>query len=150
MSLISHTLEPLVAAVEANTSLDAPADRLQKLAAAIPAGPVRDALSRTAIGHPLHPLLVTLPIGAVVSAIAFDLTGSHRDASRRLIGYGILSAVPAAATGLSDWGDTEGAERRVDLVHSMSNTVGLALLTGSWLRRRGGGGVGCWRWPASA
>lgn len=45
MSLILYTLEPLVAAVEANTSLDAPADRLQKLAAAIPAGPVRDALS---------------------------------------------------------------------------------------------------------
>lgn len=86
VSLISHTFERPVAAVEANTSLDAPADRLQKLAAAIPAGPVRDALSGTAIGHPLHPILVTVPIGAVASAIALDLTGGDRDASRRLIG----------------------------------------------------------------
>ncbi len=65
-----------------------------------------------------------------------------RDASRRLIGLGVLSSLPAAATGLSDWGDTQGAERRVGLVHAASNTVGLALLTGSWLRRRGGGSGG--------
>src|SRR6476646_4157711 len=140
MSLISQTLERLVAAVETNTTLDAPADRLQKLTGAIPAGPVKDALSGTAIGHPLHPVLVTIPIGAVASAIALDLTGGDRDASRRLIGLGILSALPTAATGLSDWGDTEGAERRVGLVHAASHSIGLALLSASYLSRRSGGG----------
>ncbi|MEO7745611.1 MAG: Rieske 2Fe-2S domain-containing protein [Actinomycetota bacterium] len=140
MPLLSQTLERLVAAVETNTSLDAPADRLAKLTGAIPAGPLKDTLSGTEVGHPLHPVLVTVPIGSVASAIVLDLTGGDRDASRRLIGLGILSSLPAAATGLSDWSDTEGAERRVGLVHAASNTVGLALLTASWLSRRGGGG----------
>ena len=86
MSLMSQTLERLAAAVETNTSLDAPADRLQKLTGKIPAGPLKDALSGTAIGHPLHPMLVTVPIGAVASAIVLDVTDGDRDASRRLIG----------------------------------------------------------------
>ncbi len=85
-------------------------------------------------------VLVTVPIGASRAPSSSTSTCGDRDASRQLIGLGILSSLPAAATGLSDWSDTEGAERRVGLVHAASNTVGLALLTASWLSRRGGGG----------
>jgi nitrite reductase/ring-hydroxylating ferredoxin subunit len=56
-----------------------------------------------------------------------------------LIGAGILSAVPTAATGLNDWSDTIGAERRIGAVHATANVVALSLYAASLLARRSGG-----------
>lgn len=59
-------------------------------------------------GHPLHPALVSVPIGAWVASFLFDL-GSHLDhatalatGSRWLIGLGVLGAVAAAMLGALD------------------------------------------------
>jgi uncharacterized membrane protein len=60
-------------------------------------------------GHPLHPALVALPIGAWVASFAFDLA-SHLvsdpaalvEGSRWLIGLGVLGALVAAAVGFLD------------------------------------------------
>ena len=140
----SPLLELLAGALERATLLDPPADLLQRLTRRLlPGGPVKDLLSGTPIGHPLHPALVVVPIGSVVAAAALDVTGGDRAASRRLVGLGIVSAVPAALTGLSDWADTGGAERRLGLVHAVSNTVGLGLLAASWIARRAAAG-GAW------
>ncbi len=78
----------------------------------------RPARSRTSCrasssGHPLHPVLVTVPIGAFTSAVVLDLTGRQQSAARTLVGLGLLSSVPTALAGLTDWSDTRGAERRV-------------------------------------
>lgn len=140
MPMLPDLLERLTGAIETSTALDRAAELGQKVSSLIPQGPVKDLLSGTYIGHPLHPVLVTLPIGAFTGALALDVTGDAV-ASRRLIGLGLLTSVPTAATGLSDWGDTQGAERRIGLVHWASNVVGLGLLTASYVsRRRGGGG----------
>jgi nitrite reductase/ring-hydroxylating ferredoxin subunit/uncharacterized membrane protein len=141
----SPLLELLAGALERATVLDAPADLLQRLTSRLlPTGSVKDLLSGTPIGHPLHPALVVVPIGSVVGATVLDVTGGDRSAARTLVGLGIVSAVPAAVTGLSDWADTGGAERRLGLVHAVSNTVGLGLLAVSWTARRAatGGGWG--------
>src|SRR5205085_6077319 len=60
-------------------------------------------------GHPFHPLLVTVPIGAWVTSIVFDIlsrTADHgADFARGaywLIGIGIVGALVAAAFGLMD------------------------------------------------
>lgn len=39
----------------------------------LPAGPVKDLLSGTWLGHPAHPLLTDVPIGAWTSAVLLDL-----------------------------------------------------------------------------
>ena len=60
-------------------------------------------------GHPFHPILVTVPIGAWVASIVFDLV-SHRSGESEvfvkgafwLIGLGILGALAAAVFGLLD------------------------------------------------
>lgn len=140
MPTMSALLERVADAIENATILDRPADLGQKLTGLVPAGPVKDALSGTPAGHPLHPVLVTVPIGAFVGASMLDATGGDPDASRRLIGFGLATAVPTAAAGLSDWGDTVGAERRVGVAHALSNTVALGLLAASWLNRRSGPG----------
>jgi nitrite reductase/ring-hydroxylating ferredoxin subunit len=138
-------------AVESATVLDAPAKALAGVVtSAIPAGPVKDALSGTWLGHALHPLLTDLPIGFWTSAWMLDIVGGKRSATaaRTLVGLGILSAVPTAVTGASDWGDTMGEERRVGLVHAAANTVALTAYVVSYVeRRRGRRGKGIlWGW----
>src|SRR4051794_21269874 len=99
-------LERLADTLEKATALDRPVGAVQQVTGKLPPGLVKDTLSGTQIGHPAHPLLVTLPIGAFTWATVLDLTKGDERAARRLIGLGILSAVPTALTGLSDWSDT--------------------------------------------
>jgi nitrite reductase/ring-hydroxylating ferredoxin subunit/uncharacterized membrane protein len=104
---------------------------------------VRTLLSGTELGHPAHPMLVNLPIGFWTSAMLLDFTGvSQRKAARRLVGMGILTALPAVASGWSDWLDTEGAESRVGLIHATSNATALGCYSLSWWTRRRGGNAG--------
>ncbi len=111
-----------------------------KVAGVIGHGPVKDVLSGTWTGHPLHPVMTDLPIGFWTSSFMLDLVGgkSSAAASQRLIGLGILSAVPTAAAGLSDWSDTLGEERRIGTVHAVANVAALWLYVLSWLARRAG------------
>ncbi|BDH58202.1 DUF2231 domain-containing protein [Tsukamurella sp. PLM1] len=104
---------------------------------------VKNALSGNWLGHQLHPLLTDLPIGAWVMASAVDLTVGAQGAAaaRRLVGLGILSAVPTAAAGASDWSDSYGGDQRVGLVHGMVNLAATAMHTWSWVEREGAGGA---------
>jgi nitrite reductase/ring-hydroxylating ferredoxin subunit/uncharacterized membrane protein len=139
-----HRLATEIGKVEA---LDAPATRLlDALSGVVRPGRVRDVLSGTFLGHPLHPLLTDLPIGTWVSALVLDLTGGPQaaPAARRLVGVGVLAALPTAASGYLEWADSaraRAATRRVGLVHATANVTALSLFGASWLaRRRGGGG----------
>lgn len=102
--------------------------------------PVRNLLSGTALGHPAHPLLTDLPIGAWSMATLLDLVGGRaaEPAADLLVVTGMATAVPTAATGLNDWSDTHGAARRVGQVHAASVNIGLALYTASFVARRRG------------
>ncbi len=60
-------------------------------------------------GHPLHPMLVTVPIGAWVASLVFDIgsqivgrPGSLSDGSLWLIAIGVLGALAAASIGFLD------------------------------------------------
>src|SRR5689334_2451839 len=101
---------------------------------------VKDFLSGTWLGHPLHPPLTDLPIGFWTSAVALDLFGGKksRRAAQRLVALGILSAVPAAVTGETDWSDTEGEDKRVGVMHAALNTAALLTFTSSWRARHRG------------
>jgi nitrite reductase/ring-hydroxylating ferredoxin subunit/uncharacterized membrane protein len=141
-----RTLRPLdtmVEQIEASAALDPLAAKLNALLRkVIPHGPVEDVLSGTPAGHPLHPALVAVPIGAWTSAGILDLLGDD-GAARRLIAIGCVSAVPAAASGATDWLSTDGAERRVGLVHALLNYGALTAYGLSWFsRRRGARGHG--------
>jgi nitrite reductase/ring-hydroxylating ferredoxin subunit/uncharacterized membrane protein len=108
---------------------------------------VKDLLSGTWLGHPLHPLLTDVVVGAWTSSFLLDLVPGRktRKASDRLVDIGILAAVPTALSGLSDWSDTYGARRRVGLVHAAANLATLYLyLNSSWARKRGRRMRGWW------
>jgi len=110
----------------------------------LPAGRLKDALCGTWMGHPLHPVAVMVPIGSWTSASLIDLAGNGagRAGARRLVGVGVLSALPAVLSGLADWSDTEGSEQRVGVSHAALNSVALVLYGASWWARRRPGPAG--------
>jgi nitrite reductase/ring-hydroxylating ferredoxin subunit len=110
---------------------------------------VRNLFSGTDLGHPLHPVLTDLPIGAWVMSALLDAAGGSaaEGAADLLVAAGVVTAVPTAAAGLNDWSDTTGPETRVGLVHAAVNTTALSLYLASVVarargRRRGGKALG--------
>lgn len=121
-------------------------DRLDRLAKPVAAAVneltassfAKNALSGTWIGHPLHPALASIPLGAWVSASVVDLTGGPGGANvaRRLVALGVVSAVPTMAAGASDWSSQYGREQREGLVHGMANGAATVLQAASCCLRR--------------
>jgi nitrite reductase/ring-hydroxylating ferredoxin subunit/uncharacterized membrane protein len=137
-------LDELVGRIEHASSLDRAANAVAKVVGpALRPTAVRDVASGAAIGHPLHPVLVAGPIGSWLAASYLDLFGraASRHAARKLVGLGTVLAVPTAATGLRDWLDTSGAERRVGVVHAAFNVTAVSAYAASWLARGRGRSV---------
>ena len=95
-------------------------------------------------GHPFHPILVTVPIGAWVASIVFDILSRTADDGAAfargaywLIGIGIVGAAAAAVFGLLDLlgipSDTPA--RRVGLTHMVLNVLVLAAFVASFIWR---------------
>jgi uncharacterized membrane protein len=125
--------------LEGDHRLDAGAGALQAVAGAVVSSPgVADALRGTWLGHALHPLLTDFPLGAWMSASFLDLFGGPeaRRPAQRLVGFGLLAAVPTAAAGLAEWQSTTAGPRRVGVVHAAVNTTATLLYGASWLARR--------------
>ncbi len=106
-------------------------------------------LQGTWIGHPLHVILTDIPIGAWTAGLVFDLLDliSSNDAfpvaADTSITIGIVSAIGAAVTGISDWQDIDPPARRIGLVHAALNVGSVGLFTTSlFLRRRPSRGWG--------
>jgi len=131
--------------------LDRPGYRLEHtlgfaLAACGSAGErIGNLLHGTWLGHPLHPLVVALPTGAVATTVALDVAAvlpGHasglREASRVSLGVGIITSLAAATTGVNDWQYTQEQSRRVGIVHGALNAVATALYVLSWCDRRRG------------
>jgi uncharacterized membrane protein len=125
--------------LEDASALDAPVRFVQPLADALLADKTRAAvLQGRWLGHAVHPLLVMMPIGSWTSATVLDLVGgpgSHA-AAQRLVATGLLAAGPAAITGWAEWGPAEQREKRVGVVHALSNVTAVAVFAASWRARR--------------
>lgn len=132
-------LEKIVTRIESADGLDAVATPLgNAISRLVQPTTVRNLLSGTWLGHAVHPVLTDVPIGAWSMATLLDLAGGKaaQPAADLLVGVGVLTAVPTAATGLHDWSDTMGAESRVGVVHAGANVAALGLYAGSLLARR--------------
>ena len=140
--------ETAIETIERQDWLDVIADRLQKaVTGAFQAGGdagrrVRDFLHGTWLGHPLHPALTDVPLGAWTTALVLDAATSRDNgtaqAADAAIGIGIVGAVGSAVTGLTDWQHTTGGDRRVGMAHAMLITTALTLYIASVALRRSG------------
>jgi nitrite reductase/ring-hydroxylating ferredoxin subunit/uncharacterized membrane protein len=140
-------VRPLVRAavlerLERAKGLDALSEPLQKAVRSVvpQESQLKDLLSGTWLGHPLHPPLTDVVIGTWTSALMLDLIGGRasRDAADGLVAAGVIAAVPTASAGLSDWAELRGGNGRIGVVHAVGNTTALVLHTLSWLARRRG------------
>jgi nitrite reductase/ring-hydroxylating ferredoxin subunit/uncharacterized membrane protein len=96
---------------------------------------VKNWLNGVWLGHPLHPALTDLAIGAWWTGLMLDLVGSRKSADAAMT-VGVLSAVPTALSGAADWSDTEAEQRRNGLIHAVLNSFGLVCMLGSLFARR--------------
>jgi uncharacterized membrane protein len=98
-------------------------------------------------GHPVHPMLVTVPIGAWIASLVFDI-GSHITASPGslaqgsvwLIAVGVIGALAAACAGFLDLFAIPTGTRafRTALVHMTLNLVVTAGYAAGFAWRYGG------------
>ncbi len=111
-------------------------------------GEAKHPVSRLAgpYGHPFHPILVTVPIGAWVASFVFDLASRLSNeptvfakGAFWLIGVGLAGAAAAALLGFLDLFAIPTGTRafRTGLLHMSLNLIVVALYIGAFLLRRG-------------
>jgi nitrite reductase/ring-hydroxylating ferredoxin subunit/uncharacterized membrane protein len=126
-------------------AIDELADPLSKAVrglfeAAGPAGQqIKNALHGVWLGHPLHPVFTDLPLGAWTTALALDAAADGEPGMRRAatfaMGVGLVGALGAALTGLTDWSETDGQSRRAGLLHGLLNLTATTLFAAAWAKR---------------
>lgn len=101
---------------------------------------LKDLLSGTWLGRPLHPILTDAVIGAWASALLLDILGGKRAerAADQLVAIGNMAALPTIAAGLSDWAELWGAQQRLGSVHALGNATAFSFQTLSFWARRSG------------
>jgi nitrite reductase/ring-hydroxylating ferredoxin subunit len=100
----------------------------------VPPGPVADALHGTWLGHPLHPALTDVPIGAWLSAAVLDAVGEEA-AATTMVGVGLAAAVPTAVTGYNDWAAAGREQERLGFLHGLVNATAAVSYTASLVAR---------------
>jgi len=98
-------------------------------------------------GHPIHQMLIVLPLGILTGAVIFDLLhlvfggGQWALIAYWLIPVGVIAGLLAAVFGFADWTKIPRGTRakRVGALHGSGNVVVVALFALSWLLRRGAG-----------
>jgi uncharacterized membrane protein len=108
--------------------LDPSADRASRLAGRlIGHGRVARALRGSWLGHPVHPLLITVPIGSWMTSAVFDVVFKDVVAARRLVAVGLLATPPTVLAGWADFSLLDRRQQRVGLVHAASNAFGVTM-----------------------
>jgi nitrite reductase/ring-hydroxylating ferredoxin subunit/uncharacterized membrane protein len=106
-----------------------------------PMTPVKDLLNGRWLGHPVHPALTDIPIGAFTVAIVLDVVG-HGPAALWAIVVGQVTYLAATITGLADYADASGPTRTRATTHGIIMLVGGALTAASLAVRASGGESG--------
>ena len=103
-----------------------------------PSAPAKRPRNRLAgpYGHPFHPILVTVPIGAWVASLVFDVAARLQDdgdalavGATWLIGIGLVGALAAAVLGLMDLSTIPPRTRayRTGVIHLVLNVAVMVL-----------------------
>jgi uncharacterized membrane protein len=95
------------------------------------------------LGHPIHPMLVVLPLGLFIAAVVFDVLYLSRGVTAfAVVAYwnivgGIIGGLLAAAFGLIDWLAIPSGTRakRIGLLHGAAMVLVVAMFAiVGWMR----------------
>jgi uncharacterized membrane protein len=101
------------------------------------------------LGHPIHPMLIVLPLGLFIAAVVFDALYLWRgNATFATVAFwniagGIIGGLLAAVFGLVDWTAIPSGTRakRIGLLHGGSNVLVVAGFALVWWIRNGASDV---------
>ena len=91
--------------------------------------------------HPIHPMLVVIPLGLWVAALVFDIiyAATGREAMRTAafwnVGAGVIGALLAAIPGFVDWLSLTGRAARIGTYHMILNLAAVAIFAVNWFVR---------------
>lgn len=96
------------------------------------------------LGHPIHQMVIALPLGLLATAATFDAISAateNRELARAghyMQTAGLLTALGAAVPGAMDWWDIPGSTRakKIGLLHGIGNLAVTGLFGASWFLRR--------------
>ena len=125
----------LMGRVEQAESLDGLVEGIRRAVRAVPLGKGRDVLHGRWLGHPVHPILVQVPVGAWLSSAVLDWMPGGRRSATLLVAVGLAGAGPAVVTGLVDWAELEREQTRVGLLHAGLNVSAVVCYSASLFAR---------------
>ncbi|MBV9081092.1 MAG: Rieske 2Fe-2S domain-containing protein [Acidobacteriaceae bacterium] len=104
---------------------------------------VKNALHGVWLGHPLHAAITDVPVGSWTAALVMDLfeaAGNDKYAAGAdaAVAVGLVGAVGAAVSGLTDWSEIQGKPQRVGAMHGLMNMGAALLYSGSYAARKSG------------
>lgn len=97
-------------------------------------------------GHPFHPMLVPIPIGAWTALLILDIASrnaengtGYTDAATVVLGVGLAGAILAAIFGFMDYSQIQRGTRaaRTAATHMVGNLLAIGLFGASFLARLG-------------
>src|ERR1043165_4724418 len=96
------------------------------------------------LGHPIHQMLIALPLGLLTTAVVFDVihllgAGARWSSGADwIIAAGVVGGLLSAPFGFIDWlGIPAGTRaKRLGAIHGIGNVVVVVLWVVSWLLRR--------------
>lgn len=102
---------------------------------------LKNFLHGKALGHPLHPALIDLPLGswtlaAILDGIEVARGNKKGRAADTAIKIGLIGAVAAAIAGITDWSETDARAKRIGMTHGVMNLAATGLYAASLLLRR--------------
>lgn len=103
--------------------------------------PIQNFLHGVWLGHAVHPVLTDIPVGAWTVACVLDLiedttgTRQYSAGADAALNIGLIGAVGAAVTGVTDWKDISQEARRTGLVHGILNGAATVLYAASAIQR---------------
>src|SRR3954471_24539534 len=101
------------------------------------------------LGHPIHPMLIVLPLGLFIGAVVFDAIYLWRGSSTvATVGYwniagGIVGGLLAAVFGLIDWLAIPASSRakRIGLLDGGTKLLLVLAFASAWWMRRDSPGL---------
>ena len=125
--------------LEEATALDGAVSALQpRIKAVFGTGTRGEVLRGEWLGHAVHPLLTDVVLGTWTSASLLDLLGgpAWSAPAQRLVGIGLAAAGPTAWTGWAEWSEAGSRDKRVGLVHAVTNGLAIGVYAASYVTRR--------------
>jgi nitrite reductase/ring-hydroxylating ferredoxin subunit/uncharacterized membrane protein len=101
----------------------------------------KNLLNGTWLGHPLHPVITDVPIGAWICTFVLDTAAGLSDsrdletAADLTLATGLAASIGAAGTGWTDWSDTYGKDQKVGLLHGLTMVVAVVTYSSALVAR---------------